>query len=66
MLLLRNQLQERDSMAAVVKREMAGLAGAMENSVLPLPDVMRVSGLPRVPGRSPAWQVAITWDEEGR
>jgi len=65
MLLLRNQLREDDSFASIAAREMATLTGAMENGLLPLQEVINVTGLPRAPGRTPAWQASITWDEEG-
>jgi hypothetical protein len=66
MLLLRNRLEEGDSFATLAQREMNTLTGAIEHSILPLQDVIRVSNFPRAPGRTPAWQASITWDEEGK
>jgi hypothetical protein len=66
MLLLRNRLEEGDTFATLAQREMNTLTGAIEHSILPLQDVIRVSDFPRAPGRTPAWQATITWDEEGR
>ena len=66
MLLLRNRLEEEDTFASLAQREMDTLTGAIEHSILPLQDVISVSNLPRAPGRTPAWQASITWDEEGR
>jgi uncharacterized protein Usg len=66
MLLLRNRLEEGDNFTSLAQREMNTLTGAIEHSILPLQDVIRVSGLPRAPGRTPAWQASITWDEEGK
>ena len=66
MLLLRNRLEEEDSFATIAQREMSMLTGAIEHSILPLQDVIKVSNLPRAPGRNPAWQASITWDEEGK
>jgi hypothetical protein len=65
MLLLRNRLEEGDSFATLAQREMNTLTGAIEHSILPLQDAIRVSDFPRAPGRTPAWQASITWDEEG-
>ena len=65
MLLLRNRLEESDSFATLAQREMNTLTGAIEHCILPLQDVIKVSDLPRAPGRTPAWQASITWDEEG-
>ncbi|KAL4526180.1 hypothetical protein Ndes2437B_g07436 [Nannochloris sp. 'desiccata'] len=64
MLLLRNRLEEGDTFATLAQREMKTLTGAIEHSILPLQDVIRVSDFPRAPGRTPAWQASITWDEE--
>lgn len=66
MLLLRNRLEESDSFATLAQREMNTLTGAIEHCILPLQDVIKVSDLPRAPGRTPAWQASITWDEEGK
>ena len=66
LLLLRNRLEEGDTFAATAKREMVTLTGAIEHSILPLQDVLKVSEFPRAPGRTPAWQASITWDEEGK
>jgi hypothetical protein len=66
MLLLRNRLEESDSFATLAQREMNTLTGAIEHSILPLQDVIKFSDLPRAPGRTPAWQASITWDEEGK
>jgi non-ribosomal peptide synthetase component F len=65
LLLLRNRLDETDSFSSLAVREMATLTGAIEHSVLPLQDVIKVANLPRAPGRTPAWQASITWDEHG-
>jgi Condensation domain len=66
MLLLRNRLEEGDSFASLAQREMNTLTGAIDHSILPLQDVIKVSDLPRAPGRTTAWQASITWDEEGK
>ena len=66
MLLLRNRLEEDDTFAKLAQREMTTLTGAIDHSILPLQDVIRVSDFPRAPGRTPAWQASITWDEEGK
>ncbi|KAL4548426.1 hypothetical protein Ndes2526B_g01000 [Nannochloris sp. 'desiccata'] len=63
MLLLRNRLEESDSFSTLVVREMSTLTAAIEHSILPLQEVLKVSNLPRAPGRTPSWQAAITWDE---
>jgi amino acid adenylation domain-containing protein len=64
MLLLRNPLRASDSFAALAVREMATLGAAVKHALLPLQDVVAAAKLPRAPGRSPAWQASITWDEE--
>jgi non-ribosomal peptide synthetase component F len=66
MLLLRTRLEENDSFSTLVKREMETLTSGIEQSMLPLQDVLKVSNLPRAPGRTPYWQAAITWDEQGK
>ena len=66
LLLLRNRLEQGNTFAAIAKREMATLTGAIEHSILPLQDVLKVSEFPRASGRTPAWQASITWDEEGK
>jgi hypothetical protein len=66
MLLLRTRLEENDSFSTLVKREMETLTSGIEQSMLPLQDVLKVSNLPRAPGRTSYWQAVITWDEQGK
>ncbi len=66
MLLLRTRLEENDSFSTLAQREMETLASSIEHSMLPLQDAVKVSNLPRAPGRTPFWQAAITWDEHGK
>ena len=65
LLLLRNRLLEGDTFAELIKREMATLSGAMQHSVMPLQDVVKLSNVPRTPGANSAFQALVTWDEEG-